>query len=199
MLCPKCFTENPKENRFCMNCGANLAGNDPVISSIGEHRKKLSIETIRTIISIFGLLILNWLVKSMSFLEDLRIPDFKLSTEVIVKSAIYILIIILLIRYAGYLGSLWKKAFPNFPQATVFFQTILFIICLSLLYESTLWLFTQYVEDPQVLLVYQLILGGIAIVLIVRAAIYFYQVLPKWLKRINLSIDIPDEHEDENY
>jgi len=182
-----------------MTCGANLMVNDPVVSAKEESRKKLSIETIRTIISIFGLLILNWLIKSMSFLEDLQIPESDLAIELIVKSVIYLLIIVLLLRYAGNLGSLWKKAFSNFSQAAVFFQTILFILCLSVLYDSTLWLFKQYVEDPQILLIYQLILGGIAVVLIIRAGVYFYQVLPLWLRRINLSIDIPEEQEEDEF
>jgi hypothetical protein len=182
-----------------MNCGANLMVNEPVVLAKEESRKKLSIETIRTIISIFGLLILNWLIKSMGFMKDLQIQESNLTAEIVVKSVVYLLIIFLLIRYASYIGSLWKKAFPKFSQADVFFQTILFLICLSVLYEATPWLFQLYLTDPQINLIYRLTLGGIAIVLIVRASIYFYQVLPVWLKRINLKIDIPEEYEEDKF
>lgn len=199
MLCQQCFTENPKENRFCMSCGESLTEPNAVVTPKEEHHKRLSVETIRFIISVFGLLILNWIVTSMSFLKDLQIPESDLSTEVIVKSVIYLLIIILLLRFASLIGYFWKKAFPNFSQAALFIQTILFLISLSVFYDSTLWLFNQYIEDPQILLIYQLTLGGIAIILLIRAGSYFYQVLPLWLKRINLTIDMPEEQEEDKF
>ncbi len=36
MTCPRCGTENPTGNRFCMKCGTDMIATAPEASSVGE-------------------------------------------------------------------------------------------------------------------------------------------------------------------
>lgn len=197
MLCPNCGTENDASNVFCVECGARLKQSS--LDDKTRARKYLGVETFRVLIFVFGLLILNWLLMNMSFLEDLQFRVTKVNTAMIIKSIIYLVIVAILLRYAVYLGKMWQKAFPKFFQAALFFQTIFYLIAISVFYDSTLWIFQQYVEDQQIILIYQLILAVLAVILLIRGFVYFYEILPLWLHKIDLSLPTPrfDEEEKE--
>jgi hypothetical protein len=190
MICPKCGENNTEDNSFCISCGAKI-GTDISEKERQRYRSHLGLETMRVVISVFGLLILNWLVMSMGFIRDLRFPGSRIMPTQIIESIIYLVILIILLRFSKYLANRWPFAFPKYYQAVLFFQTILILVALSLFYGSTTWIIQELVTDAQGMLVYQLLFVTIAVILIVRACIYFYQVLPRWLHQMTQSMQLP--------
>lgn len=190
MICKKCGENNTGDNRFCFSCGAKLIV-DNSDKEKQRYQSHLGLETMRVGISVFGLLILNWLIMSMAFMKDLRFPESRIMPSQILETIIYLVILIVLLRFSRYLARRWPFAFPKYYQAVLFFETILILIALSLFYSSTTWIIRELVSDAEGMLVYQLLFVIIAVILIVRACIYFYQVLPRWLHQINQSMQLP--------
>jgi transcription initiation factor TFIIIB Brf1 subunit/transcription initiation factor TFIIB len=198
MKCPNCGTENAENNSFCLECGARLE--EKKMDNRSMWRKKLTIEAFRVILFIFVLLILNSLFIDMNFLQDLanRLP--KINLLLIIKTILNFAIIIVILGFAKFIGIFWPKSFPKFFQAAFFIKLAIYLIALTIFYNSTIWAIQQYIMDSNVIFLYQILFGLVAVILLIRAFVELYQVLPIWLQNIdeNFNTNIHSDSQEEN-
>lgn len=194
MNCPSCNSPNPPENIFCMQCGQPLHNTSPNQSQTSAN-SWLGIQTVRVLISLFGLWVIKAVLTRLSFIRELRIPDFNLPPVTVVEIIIFILAVILLLAFARQLGVLWPRAYPAYAQIAPALNALIYALVLSFLYKILKPLVVGFMEDSEALLVLQLLFTFIALIILLRAAMLVYQKLPAWIDQWRKDFLIPKAEE----
>lgn len=190
MNCPHCNTPNDPSNQFCMSCGkpmkadATLAANRPAVSP----SEWLGILTIRLVAALFGLWILNKILTQLSFVKELKIPDFDVTPASIISAVLFLVMILLLLGFARLLGVLWPRTFPKAPEAVLIWNAIIYLIVLSVGYTALRPVIQGFFDEPEVLMVFQIVLVVIALLIVIRPSIVIYKALPTWLVHLRDSL-----------
>jgi len=158
MHCPYCNSPNDPSNRFCASCGKPLHGQaSPPSSATNEPayspRAILGIQTARLLLSLLGLWLLKAILTGLPFVEELHIPEVDISTPSIISSLIYLVIVIVLVKYASLLSRLWPQAFPGYPQAASVWVAIVYLIVLAMAYNSSKPIFQAVTTDAQLMMI----------------------------------------------
>ena len=189
MNCPNCNTVNPAGNQFCMNCGASLSavGAAPITrySSLGHA---LFTATGQTLISVLMLYLLRSILNGLSFIQELQIPEWRITAPEIISIIMYLLVLVLLVNYARSVAYLWPQAYPRYSGVGIVITAILYVIGLSVAYTMLKPLFQRFFTDPEPLLILRVLLALIALFLLGRAAVVVYQSLPGWLDNLRTSL-----------
>lgn len=191
MNCPNCNTPNKPGSQYCIQCGEPLqVANQPQVK-YGSAKEVLGIYTLRTLLALIGLAILNTILTGLSFIEELDIPDFDMTAPTLITILIYLVAITLLIQYTVTLKGLWPRAYPRYQQADSLFNAILYVIVLSMVYRVFKPFIFEFTFDTTPLLIVQLILIAFVLVILGRASIFVYQMMPVWISTLKESITPP--------
>ena len=186
MNCPNCNTPNEPANTFCVSCGESLGGKvlarkTPLANSVKEL---LGVLTIRALVVLIVLwlvyIILNWL----PFVREMRISGINFSLQIVIASVVYLIVVIVLNRYAKVLRVLWPQSFPQTPEFGSILATLVYLGILAAIYYAFGPLFRVITTDPNVMTIFQAILFVIAILLIIPALTTLSKNLPVWLASV---------------
>lgn len=197
MNCPNCGAPNDPSSKFCASCGHPLQGQGSSSSSDSYEpayspRAVLGIQTGQLLLSLLGLWILRTVLTGLSFVQELRIPDVPMTTPSIISALIYLTIIVLLVRYVSLLGRLWPQAFPGYPHAAAVGGGIVYLIALAQAYKGSKPLLAMTSADPELVMIWQIVLVFIALLVAIRVSVIVYRFLPTWLTSARRSLlDIP--------
>jgi hypothetical protein len=186
MNCPHCGTPNDPSSKFCASCGQPLHGQaSPPSSATYEPafspRAVLGIQTARFLLSLLGLWLLKAILTGLSFVEELQIPEVDVPTPSIIGTLIYLVIIVVLVRYAQLLGKLWTQAFPGYPQVASVGAAVVYLIALTAAYSGSKPIFRALTTDDEVLMIWQIVLVVLALLISIQVSATVYQFLPTWL------------------
>jgi hypothetical protein len=184
--CPNCNTPNEPHNTFCANCGQSLTGKvvAQTIPLAKSTKELLGIMTFRIVVILIGLWLVHIIFNWLPFVREMRIPGLSIGLPVLITSAIYLIIVIVLFGYVKTLSVLWRQSFPQVPEFGSVLVTLVYIAVLVAVYFAFRPLILTYTTDPNVLTVFQAILFVIAIMLIVPALITLYQSMPRWMAAV---------------
>jgi hypothetical protein len=143
--------------------------------------------TLRFLIALLGLALLNMILTGLAFVEELIIPDFPLSTPTLVSSLIYFIALVLLVNYARVLAVMWPQAFPRYQEASVGFVALILLIILTTAYSGFRPFILEYASDTTPLTIIQFVFLSIAFIIVGRASVILYQALPSWLAGLRWS------------
>lgn len=186
MECPYCGTANDPSSKFCSSCGKPLRGQSPQVSSAADEsayspRTVVGIQTARLLISLLGLWLLKVVLTGLPFVEELHIPELGVSIPSIISMLIYLVIVIALVSYASFLSRLWPQAFPGYPQAVSVLVAAVYLIVLAVAYNGSKPIIRAITTDPQLMMIWQIVLVAIALFISLRASVIVYRFLPAWL------------------
>jgi hypothetical protein len=208
MNCPRCNTENDPTHRFCKNCGEMLHQQAPAQQPQMNYRQSFStkspsealgIQTIRIIIALLGLAIVNIVFSNLAFVEELSIPNFNLQTPDLIRSIIYLISVVLIIGYAQSLAKLWPQAYPKFGDVVVIFMAIISLVTLAMAYSGIKPVLQAFTSDSTSFTILQIVFMAIALFVVIRACILVYKRIPSWINSISwdvssLTADIQQEN-----
>ena len=190
MYCPRCNTYNDPSYQFCQSCGLDMRANNwrpsGQLQSPGQH---MWTQSLRFVVMLFALWITRSLFTGLSFVRELTIPDFPLTPVMMVNLIIFGFIIFLLVRFAAMLSRYWPAAFPRFAGASAIINAVLYVILLSQIYRSLVPIFQTITRDSEPIMAFQVLLLFVALILVVRALILLYNLLPGWFS--NLQVETP--------
>jgi hypothetical protein len=185
--CMRCNTSNAPTSQFCMTCGVPLqAGPNPpfVARSAGQW---LAVMTGRAVIAIIGLWLIRMFLVRFSFIQALYLPEVPLSVADMVSMLIFLVISVLLIKYAIDLLRVWPMVYPRIRELGMGLAGLVLLLFLTEFYLAIQPLFSIVLYDlPDALLVVQVILAFAAVVILGWAFIIIYQSLPAWLATLRL-------------
>ena len=161
--------------------------------TVRSQSEMLGVLTLRLLFSLLGLWIANLILNGLAFVEELRIPDFDLPIPVLISSLIYLIMVVLLVNYARVLSSLWPQAYPRYPEAVHVLTSLVYLGVLAVGYKSLRPIFQYLIDDPEPLMVFQLVLVVIAIGIIIRAGLIIYNSLPAWIIRFRRSFEVSNK------
>jgi hypothetical protein len=199
MKCPRCNTENEPTAQYCVNCAYPFQAAPQKAQSVSAGTYLL-LMTIRFLIAIFGLWIIEKVVVGLPFVEKMVIRNFPLTVTNIINIVIALLMVILLISFAILLGGMWPRAFPKYQQAGTVLSGIIYLIVLSVLYspiETLLQKILTGQDAATAVLILQVVFAVTALVLVIWLAIIVYNALPSWLNSIRQAMIVqpPDTFE----
>lgn len=189
MNCPNCNSENDSDNQFCLTCGSALTieGSAPKIGISSAGQALFSI-TGQTLISVLMLYIIRSILLGLSFIQELRIPNFNITTTEIISIILYLLVLVLLVIFVRSLGYYWPRAFPVYSGIGDVLTAVLYVIALSVIYSMLKPVFLIYIVDPEPILILRILLSLLALLLLGRAVLVVYQSLPTWLDHLRTSL-----------
>ena len=196
MNCPHCNTPNDPANRFCVNCGLDIHI-QPMARGTPSAVGVLGVQTAQLLIALFGLSILNSILTGLAFVEELEIPDFRLSAPSVITFLIYLVAVILLINYVRMLGYLWPQAFPRYPEVMVLVAVVIYLILFTMAYQSLKPFILAYATDTVPLTLLQVILLFVSLIMVGRASVIVYNALPVWLSDLRWQMPARPEKENE--
>jgi len=196
MNCPHCNTPNDPSNRFCVNCGRDIHV-QPMARGTPSAVGALGVQTVQLFIALFGLSILNSILTGLAFVEELRIPDFELSTPSVITFLIYFVAVILLVNYVRMLSFLWPQAFPRYPEVMALVGGVIYLILFTLAYQGLKPLILAYATDTIPLTLLQVILLFVSLIMVGRASVIVYNALPVWLSDLRWQMPARTEKENE--
>jgi hypothetical protein len=188
MNCPHCKTPNNPGSQFCIQCGENLSTLSPAETNVSSKKELLGILTIRMVVSLIGLMIVNSILIGLAFVQELNIPDFDIPTPTLISILIYLVAIGILINYASTLRNLWPKAFPKYAQAAFVFNALITLILLSMAYRIIKPIIRGFTNDATPFLITQSIFVVIALITLGRASAFVFQMLPSWIANLKAGI-----------
>jgi len=188
MNCPNCNTFNDAGNQYCMKCGKALPTEGLVpMGGYSSPGQALYSITGQTLISVLMLYLLRSVLQGLSFIQDLQITNWHITTPEIISTIMYLLVLVLLVIFAHSLGYFWPQAFPRYSGIGVVLTAILYVIGLSVIYSMLKPVFLRFISDPEPMLILRIILALVALSLLGRAVIVIYQSLPTWLNNLRTS------------
>jgi hypothetical protein len=199
--CPHCNTTNDPKNTVCENCGQPLSGIQAAeTQNTGEQRsgqqparppalansmkELLGIMTVRTVVVLFGLWLVNLILKWLPFVEEMQIPGLEIRLPVLITSAIYLVIAFVLIGFVQSLRVLWPKSYPQASELGSVLAALVYLGILVAVYYAFRPLIRVFTADPDAMTIFQAVLFVIALGLIIPALITLYQNIPRWMAAI---------------
>jgi hypothetical protein len=195
MVCPRCNTENDESAEFCIHCGYGLRQPAAEKQSAVSPGTYLLMMTVRFLIAIFGLWVLKEVLVSLSFIKEVTIPNFPLTVISIINLVFFLLLILLIIGFAALVARMWPRVFPGYTEAGKVINVILYLIILSVLYQTLRPMAGMFQDGATILLILQITLSVIAFILILWVAVILYRALPGWLNNIRQSMVIPTPYD----
>ena len=153
----------------------------------------LGLYTLRTLVTLLGIWILKLIVVSLPFFKEIAIPDFPFTVVQIVNLFITIVVVVIIVNYGIGLSKYWPLEFPKAPEAGTVLTMIVFLIALITAYNSLKEVLETLVEGSEAVLILQIVFLVTSVMLLIRAALVVYQVLPKWLNTLRESISAPPD------
>ena len=198
MQCPSCNAQNEAGSQFCISCGSSLAATGRVGgerrrsggSQVEMHRRLLGIATARFAIGLFLLYVAYLVVVNLNVVETLIIPDMPFSVVSLLRALTFAGALVLLLLYAGQLRALWPRAFPRLAALTPMLTGLIFVLAISAGFTALRVPLVAYVDDPDIRLVFQLILALLAVAILTTAWLRIYAVLPGWLGSMRFDLSL---------
>lgn len=197
MNCPNCNAYNDPGSQFCINCGQSLAGGAsgtaPVAPAPGvaqTSRQLLGIHTLRLLFALLVLFIFYKVLINLSFVEQIVIPDFPFTVTQIVRALVYLVALVLLLGYAQALRSLWPRAFPRWSAASTLLVALIYVAIFAAAYSAIATPLLVLTEEPDAVLVLQIVLLILALFVLGAAWVSFYSDMPSWLRDLRLSVPV---------
>lgn len=197
MNCPNCNAYNEPGSQFCINCGYSLASvtagsGGASASTSGEERARqlLGIHTLRLVFGLLVLFIFYRVLINLSFVETMRIPDFPFTVVEIIRAIVYLVALVLLIGYVQSLRSLWPRAFPKWSSFTALLAALIYVAIIAAAYQAIARILFEITEEPDAVLVLQVVLLVLALLVLGAAWVTFYSEMPGWLRNLRLSVPI---------
>ena len=186
MNCPHCNSMNDPSNQFCEKCGKPLHSteNAPGIIDSRVAKDYLFAHTFRLIISLLGLWIIYVVFGNLGFVKELSIPDVPIEISSIITLITLTIVFFLLIGYSRTLAALWPLAFPRAVDVGTLWNAIIYLVSLGIVYRILKPIIQLFSPDPELLMLFQLLLLIIAMIIVFRAGIILYHAIPFWYERI---------------
>jgi hypothetical protein len=203
MNCPRCNTQNDPTHRFCKNCGEMLHQQTPAPAQQSQMNQQsfsnktasevLGIQTVRIVIALLGLTIVNLIFSDLDFVKELSIPNFSLSTPNLIRSMIYLIGVVLVIGYAQSLAKLWPRAYPKYGDVVVIFIAVVSVVALAMAYSGIRPVLQAFATDSTPFTILQIVFVVIALFVVIRACIIVYKKIPSWVDNLSCSVSLNTE------
>jgi hypothetical protein len=202
MNCPHCNAYNEAGSQFCINCGQSLAGNVVVAgggavapSAEETSRQLLGIHTLRLLFGLLVLFVFYKVLINLSFVERLIIPDFPFTATEIIRALVYLVALVLLLGYAQSLRNLWPKAYPRWSAITPLLVALIYVAVIAAAYSAIATPLLVLTEEPDAVLVLQIVLLVLAVLVLGSAWVSFYTGMPSWLRNLRLNVPVSTTHD----
>jgi hypothetical protein len=155
----------------------------------------LGVQTAGSLLSLIGLWILRTILVNLDFVTELAIPELKVDVATIISGIFYVLVLVVLARFARILTRLWPEAFPSHRQVVLVWHAMLYLIVLSAVYDVSRPIFAQLDADPEIFTLWQVLLVILALVISIWVCAVVQRCLPGWL--LALRTDVMGSAEEE--
>jgi len=186
MLCPNCNTLNDPSSQFCIKCGQALAVAAPLSNKEVLERppsEVIGIFTIRLVVVLFVLWVFKVILTELPFVKELVIPEIHIATAELIAGLVYLIIALLLLNYVRTFNALWPQAYPSYREAAYFWSALIYLGVLAATYILLRSILLAFALAGQSLVILQIAFLVLALFIVFRAGVIFYQVLPVWIAR----------------
>jgi hypothetical protein len=167
-----------------MNCGQPLGkgAQAPKQAPLARSSSELlGVLTVRLLISLLGLWLIKTIINWLPFAHELPVSETGFSILMLINAVIYLIVILLLLGYAGTVRVLWPQAYPRFREVGFVIMAVVYIGVLIAVYNGFLPLIVVFSDDPSILIIFQALLLLFSAIILGYAFLGVYRKLPAWL------------------